>query len=188
MIEFTVFGRTLCYLHHAAVHAHACNRVGAGQTSGHLTEHAVGNGTYGIARCHRHIVHRTDIEIGIGSDHVRIGTGADVLCELCSVREIDRRLHPVDDIEVEDGSIRRIVNNTEFRAAACRWGYHDAEIVVEFLAHFQPECRTYSQAHVHGVGRTQRGAPAQCSRTVCTRRVTQNVECCRLGNADDVLG
>ena len=61
---------TTCYLYHAARLQH----------SARLLERAVGDGTNGGGGLHLDVLHRTDVEVAVGTHELRVAAGRDVLC------------------------------------------------------------------------------------------------------------
>ena len=53
----------------------------------YLVEHLLGHGTDGRHRRHHHVLHATDIEVGIGTHHRRVAAGANVVANDHRVRE-----------------------------------------------------------------------------------------------------
>ena len=86
-----VFLLALGYLHQVAIldilgqHA-VCVHLSDAQLAENLVVHRVGQGTDGAHGRHRDVLHRADVEVGVGTHHRRVAAGAHCVREYHRVR------------------------------------------------------------------------------------------------------
>ena len=166
--------------------AHLALRACLAQTCLDVLIHTVGDGADGGHRHHLEVLHRTDIEVGIGSHHGGIAAGADVVADGHRVGVGLAARHVEDEVRYRQIAGFRCVDETHRGACAAGCG-HGTCVVLQRGAHRQVEDHACHQHHAHRVGIVQRGALGQCVRAVGSGRVAQDVEEDGLAVGQDVL-
>ena len=166
----------------AILHLVARGQCLASQPPQHQLVGAVGNGTYGRGRRDHHVLHHTDIEVGIGTHHRCGGAGADVFAEAHRVGICLLARAAKDDVEIKD----RVIFGRRQETIFCCAG-HYARIAVHISSNVERKVQTGLEGHVHCVAVLQFGALRQCGRTATAWRVAQNVNQHGLVGAEHIL-
>ena len=140
-------------LHHRSVTdilGYCRHLVLSAQTSGFLFKHLLGHGANGRHRCQHDVLHRTDVEVGIGTHHRRVAAGADVVVNDHRVREGLVALHIVHQFVYRDFFCLAAHDRTD-SLARTGWRCHGGIDQIQFLSRVKPHGETGRQREIHRV-------------------------------------
>ena len=150
----------------------------------------MGHGADAGHGCHHHVLHRADIDVGIGTHHRRVAAGAHCVVQHHRVREGFASLCVVH--QLVNGALFKLsgANRTDdsTRHSPCRsrtdqLARQDLQILTRLIGHV----KTSHQRQVHHVRVVERGTLGQRVGAVGTRWVAQDVEQQGLSFRQDAL-